>query len=40
MNADDLDKKIDEIGTRCTWFEENGKSKLIEQIKELEDLGR
>lgn len=35
MNAGDLDKKIEEISKKNTWFEENGKGKLIEQIKEL-----
>jgi hypothetical protein len=35
MNAGDLDKKIDEISKKNTWYEENGKGKLLEQIKEL-----
>jgi hypothetical protein len=32
-----LDKKIAEISAKNTWYEENGKSKLLEQIKELQD---
>jgi len=35
MSAEELDKKISEISVKNTWFEENGKSKLLEQIKEL-----
>lgn len=28
MNAEDLDKKINEINARSSWYEENGKTKL------------
>lgn len=37
MNAEDFDKKIAEISAKNTWYEENGKSKLLEQIKEIQD---
>jgi hypothetical protein len=37
MNAEDLDKKIEQISTKNTWYEENGKSKLLEQIQEMQD---
>lgn len=31
----DLDKKIEEIQKKKTWYEENGTSKLEEQIAEI-----
>lgn len=37
MNAEDLDKKIEQISTKNTWYEENGKSKLLEQIQEMQN---
>jgi len=30
MNAEDLDLKIEAIGKKQTWYEDNGKTKLLE----------
>lgn len=35
VKLEDLDPKIEELKTKETWFEDHGKEKLQEQIKEL-----